>query len=259
VNCNICSYQSIPWGTALILGKYNVSYYRCAKCGFVQTDSPFWLNEAYSSAITKSDIGLVNRNLILAKITQSLILSVFDCNSDFIDFGGGYGLLVRLMRDAGMHFYRHDKYCENLFAKGFDAPDKTDKTYEMLTAFEVLEHLPDPLIEIEKMLKYSSSIFFSTILLPKNNPKPGEWWYYGVEHGQHVSLYSRASLDIIASTFNLKLYSHGNSFHLLTTKSISPLWFSVVCRSRIAPLIRMSLATRLNSKSLIQTDYANVT
>ncbi len=44
--------------TAKVLGKYDVQYYQCVITGFIQTEEPYWLEEAYSSAITKLDIGL---------------------------------------------------------------------------------------------------------------------------------------------------------------------------------------------------------
>lgn len=97
----------------------------------------------------------------------------------------------------------------------------------MLTAFEVFEHLVNPMDEIEKMLKLSNTIFFSTELIPSHHPKPGEWWYFGLEHGQHISFYTLRTLDMIAKKFNLNLYSNGTSLHILTDKSLKiPLEFS---------------------------------
>ncbi len=51
-------------------------------------------------------------------------------------------MFVRLMRDNGFDFYRSDRQCENLFAKGFEASLDVSPSYELLTAFEVFEHLP---------------------------------------------------------------------------------------------------------------------
>ena len=52
-----------------------------------------------------------------------------------LDWGGGDGLLVRLLRDAGLDAYHHDRYADNLYAAGFEG-DPT-KRYSMVTAFEV--------------------------------------------------------------------------------------------------------------------------
>lgn len=53
-----------------ILGKYRASYLQCRQCGFVSaTPSEQWLEEAYSSAITSSDLGLLARNYHFAEQT----------------------------------------------------------------------------------------------------------------------------------------------------------------------------------------------
>jgi hypothetical protein len=112
--CNICSHSTEPFASAKILDRYDIRYYQCTHCGYVQTEPPYWLDEAYSTVINDSDIGLVRRNLKLAQLTQSVITSFFGNSGKFVDYGGGYGLFVRLMRDKGMKFYRYDPLCENL-------------------------------------------------------------------------------------------------------------------------------------------------
>jgi len=37
----------------------------------------------------------------------------------FLDYAAGYGLFVRLMRDAGYNFRWSDLYCQNLFVRGW--------------------------------------------------------------------------------------------------------------------------------------------
>src|ERR1051325_4405659 len=153
--CKICSQSATLFATAQVLEKYNVQYFQCCHCGFIQTESPYWLNEAYSEPITNSDIGLVERNILLSKISKALILAFYNPNARFVDYGGGYGLFVRLMRDSGLDFYRFDKLCTNLFAKGLEATVESQHAYELVTAFEVFEHLVQPLNEFEQMLRFS--------------------------------------------------------------------------------------------------------
>jgi hypothetical protein len=97
-----------------MLGKYEAKYYQCSDCQFIQTEEPFWLEEAYKDAITKLDIGLVYRNENITPIISTIIQLLFSKSKRFIDYGGGYGLFVRMMRDRGFDFYRQDIYCENL-------------------------------------------------------------------------------------------------------------------------------------------------
>jgi len=236
MNCKICQSLSLPFATAKILnGKYKIQYFQCQNCGFIQTEEPYWLADAYSQAIAPSDEGLIFRNLMLAQITNNIISNFFNPEDNFLDFGGGYGLLVRLMRDIRYNFFWQDKYCQNLFAQGFEARGDVasatlrvgealrmqNRSYQLLTAFEVFEHLVNPLEDIKELLKYSQNILFSTELIPANNPKPDQWWYYALNEGQHISLYSLKSLSILAEKFGLNLYTNHSSIHLLTEKKIS--------------------------------------
>ena len=161
--CNICGSDSLPFADAVILDQYNIQYYSCSHCGFIQTEPPYWLDEAYSSAIARSDIGLIGRNIKFTSFCSGLIPMFYNSKPPFLDYGGGNGMFVRMMRDNGFNFYWHDKYSSNQFADGFEAPQ--DKRYSLVTAFEVFEHLPKPLDAIEDMFHYSDTLVFSTRLL----------------------------------------------------------------------------------------------
>jgi hypothetical protein len=174
-----CRAASTPTFAAKILGKYDTVYYRCGSCGFMQTEEPHWLKESYASAINEIDLGPVSRAISGAKLIEGLILSSFDKDASFIDYGAGYGLLVRLMRDRGFDFCWRDLHCENLFAKHFVA--KPVMKFELLTAFEVFEHLDDPLSEIQTV-RTSDNLLFSTLLVPERVQIASDWWYFGPEH-----------------------------------------------------------------------------
>lgn len=243
------------FGLANVLQSHKVSYFRCDNCGFIQTEEPFWLEEAYSSSMTKSDIGLIGRNLEMAELTQRLILTCLDPQAKFIDYGGGYGIFVRIMRDRGFNFYRLDPICENLFAENFDAP--TGESFNLLTAWEVFEHLEKPMEKIEEMLSMSPILLFSTALLPSPPKKLQEWWYYGLEHGQHVAFYSRQTIDFISREFDLRIYYSSKNIHFLGKPEITPL------RIKAALNPRLTLLRKLLSKpqpvSLLEQDFQLIT
>ena len=135
----------------------------------MQTAVPYWLAESYASVINEIDIGPINRAVAGSKIVKGIILSMFHREGKFIDYGAGYGVLVRMMRDLGFDFYWCDKYCDNIFAKHFVADRET--RFELLTAFEIFEHLVDPLSEIKAMLAFSDNLLFSTLLVPNELQK----------------------------------------------------------------------------------------
>ncbi len=220
--CKICGSENSFLFSTKILLRYDVNYYKCPTCEFIQTDEPHWINEAYKQAITSLDIGYVTRNVMYSEIVRYIIKLSFKGGSIFLDNGGGYGIFVRLMRDKGYNFYRSDKYCENLFSKYFDITDIDQHRFEMITAFEVFEHLQNPIEEIKKMLKLSDSILFSTELIPNNNiTSVTDWWYFTPETGQHIALYSKITLKYIANTLELNLYTNDKNLHLLTKKKLS--------------------------------------
>jgi len=246
-HCKICNGAAVPFGEALVLGKHLVRYERCGACGFVQTEEPYWLSEAYQEAVSALDVGAVSRNLRLAPVTQSVIRRLFPAGTRFVDYGGGTGLFVRLMRDAGYDFKWLDKFAKNVFATGFEA---SKDEYELLTAFEVFEHLVRPVEELETMLRYSRNVFFTTVLIPAETPRPGQWWYYGLEHGQHVSLYTLRSLEVLAERFGLRFCSSGE-LHLLTEKVIEPAQFRRSTHRRV-----VQWGQRLRARpSLLEGDY----
>lgn len=253
--CKICGSNTSFLDIGLILGKYSIKYYSCPLCGFIQTESPFWLEEAYSSAIAKSDIGMIGRNIKLSNMCSALIPLFFRNSKSFIDYGGGNGMFVRIMRDKGFDFNWLDKYSENKYAAGFEV--LPEKKYSVLTAFEVFEHLADPIWTIDDMLRYSDTIIFSTRIIPYMNIKPSEWWYYVLDTGQHIALYSMKSLQHIAKTKNLFFSSNGISFHVLSRQRIPRVALKTLSSPLFAAVI--SYFVNIRRESLLDNDYFQMT
>jgi len=209
VPCRICGSNSAQVFSATILKKYRVAYFLCQRCRFLQTEEPYWLEESYQMPINLSDTGILGRALYLAEITAILIHFFYDKSGRFLDFAGGYGLFTRRMRDIGFDFVWDDKYSPNLMAQGFEMKDASGG-FELVTSFESFEHFPDPVNELEKLLELSESVLFTTDLLPDPVPGPTDWYYYGLEHGQHISFFSVESLGYLAKRYRLNLYTIGN-------------------------------------------------
>ena len=185
-------------------------------------DKVCWLEEAYEKPINPSDVGYVHRNVHFAGILARLFGEKKLPVKFFLDYGSGYGMLVRLMRDRGYHFHSLDPYCESLFAPNTVACTKKFGKYQLITAFEVFEHLVDPAAAMDEMLKLGDAVLFTTDLVPDPPPPTTEWDYYGFEHGQHVALWTSKSLEILAASFGMA-YSNlswiSPSWHLIAPPS----------------------------------------
>ena len=70
MKCKICTQTTKQIFTAKILNKYDIKYYHCEYCGFLQTEEPYWLDEAYKDPITLTDTGYLQRNILLSKKLQ---------------------------------------------------------------------------------------------------------------------------------------------------------------------------------------------
>jgi 2-polyprenyl-3-methyl-5-hydroxy-6-metoxy-1,4-benzoquinol methylase len=226
MKCKICYQNSEEIFSKKILLKYDIRYYRCSQCLFIQTEEPFWLDEAYhDGAIGALDVGIMSRTLMLVDLSKSIISKAFKNLSDFrgLDYGGGHGIFVRMMRDLGFDFYRQDLFAENLFARHFDLNDLPINTrFNLLTAFEVFEHLPSPIDEINKMFTYSDVILFSTELQPSNNISEIEnWWYLAPEGGQHISFFNELTFYQIAKKLKVYYYTNKHNLHILSKEVLT--------------------------------------
>ena len=61
MKCKICDGAVRHLFAKKVLHKYDVAYFQCLHCRFIQTEQPYWLGEAYEKAIARLDIGLVWR------------------------------------------------------------------------------------------------------------------------------------------------------------------------------------------------------
>ena len=218
MNCKLCGEVVLKIQSHLILNKYDVSYFQCKRCGLIFTENPYWIDEAYSSAIAAQDTGIIQRNIINARNVSRILHALQDRNGIYLDYGGGPGTFVRLMRDKGYDFLWYDKYSMPIFSKGFEYRGQ-DLT--ATTAFEVFEHLVDVKEEIEKMLDTSDFLLFSTICYDKKiTPPPTDWWYFVYEEGQHVAFYSEQTFRYLAKEYNRSYYKI-MGYHVLASKQVS--------------------------------------
>ncbi|MCC6143380.1 MAG: class I SAM-dependent methyltransferase [Candidatus Hydrogenedentes bacterium] len=218
--CGICQGTMRHIFRARILRRHDVDYHQCGTCDFIRTETPYWLNEAYSEAISRTDTGLVARNISISRALTIVLFTFFDTQGRYLDVAGGTGLLTRLMRDIGFDFYWDDPYCANVHAQGFAATGTGGPPFEAVTAIEALEHSIEPVEFVRAAIGKSATgtLLFTTELFRNRTPAP-DWWYYSFPTGQHISFFSRRTLEALAHTLGLNFVSDG-ALHMYTRQPI---------------------------------------
>jgi hypothetical protein len=252
--CLICRAQAEPAFRGSVLGRHDAEYFRCRRCGYLWAKDPSWLAEAYSDAIVATDTGLAQRNITIARRLTNLLFCCLDPQGMYVDAAGGYGLLVRLMRDSGFDFYWEDKYCQNLMARGYEySSDRGPVT--AVTAIEVLEHTPDPVGFLRALMERftTRTIIFTTVLYSGDTHPPENWWYYSFRTGQHISFFQRRTLEAIASALGVRFFSmHG--LHIFTDTSLRNALIAPIVTSRLAWPLALYARYRLGSKTILDHD-----
>jgi len=220
-SCAVCGTGMEHYADGRVLDKHDVAYLRCPACRLIALPEPHWLDEAYEKAIYTGDTGLLRRCRILTTLTSAVIRSERISKGAFLDWAGGYGTLTRMMRDRGFDFVHTDAYCDNIFAQGFEG-DPVDGRYDLVTAYEVMEHLSDPYAELEKLARTTDRILFTTELQPNDAPQLDDWWYFMPESGQHITFHTAKSLGILAERLGYQLTTNGDQYHLFHRGPVRP-------------------------------------
>ena len=82
------------------------------------------------------------------------------------------------------------RWCRN-------TPARPEGKFDIITCFETLEHLPDPIDGLARMIECVAEpgiIFYSTLVQPADFDNQGmAWWYVGPRNG-HVSIFTKQAL-----------------------------------------------------------------
>jgi hypothetical protein len=252
IKCKICSSIIREFAKAKFFKTYERSLYVCDECEYITTNDPVWLDDAYKNSIATSDTGIVRRNLILQK-TLSIIFTLAygeKGSGIYLDYAGGSGLFVRLMRDTGFDFWWLDKYCSNILASNFTWDTNIKKVYKGVTAIEVIEHTIDPLQFIREILYITNSkiIIFTTTTYRGKPPSPDKWDYYSFYSGQHISFFSNRTLNKIAEKINLKYFGYRDLHIYSEGLSLYQKFIIIAAYSKIQyflfPLIKLFLKSK---------------
>lgn len=230
INCPICNGQTkyidvVDFnkncveirGKFLPLSGIPIYYTQCQDClfafapEFLAWSEMDFLEKIYNDEYIEIDPDYLENR---PRANSQLLSKLFGDKKEFIshlDYGGGSGKLSSTLRSEGW------------LSKSYDPFPKSDVTMEslgkfnLISAFEVFEHVPDVNSLMHNLIALMSEncfIIFSTLTLEGNISKNGRitWWYASPRNG-HISLFTKKSLSIIASKYGLNFGSFNDGLH----------------------------------------------
>lgn len=249
--CPICQSESDVIFGLNIFGSQR-DLLECESCGTCFYYNIDWLDLAYASAIVALDTGAVSRCIYNSYIVNSIIGIGSRRNKIHLDYGGGAGLLTRLLRDVGVNSYWYDKHCQNIYAKGFDS--FKGQVY-IVSMIEVIEHLPNPQQVLSQICgEWNPDYLYITTEFVPERIDPS-WWYLVPETGQHVTFLTKEAMQRLANSKGYMAYFYKG--FILWSKSPLNFWskFGIWFRSNKLIRILIYIITKIKFRDSIQNDF----
>ena len=206
-----------PRGVRLPLSGVPIYYRRCSACGFLFTDAfDHWSVDQFEARIYNDDYQIVDPDYQTGRPSSNAgavvqLWGAIKTTTRVLDYGGGNDTFCSVLRRHGFPL-----------AVTYDpmVPEYAQRTpgkFDLVTCFETLEHLPDPVAGFSALAECAAEpglIFYSTLLQPANLHEYGvAWWYVGPRNG-HISLFTPRALAIGWGRHGYKTISFNSSIHL---------------------------------------------
>jgi hypothetical protein len=205
-------------GAFLPLSGTPVYYFRCDTCGFCHSpEFRRWSLAQFSERIYNDEYARVDPDYLdvrprgnaahLAALLGDQAIGV-----RHLDYGGGNGLLSSVLQDAGWDSQTYDPFVDR------DVALASLGRFDLVTAYEVFEHVPDVEVLIDTLSSLVSEdgvVLFST-LISDGSIAPRQrltWWYASPRNG-HISLFSRDSLARLGARQRFKFGSFTPNLHV---------------------------------------------
>ena len=203
-------------GIRLPLSGVPVYYRRCTNCDFVFTDAfDGWSDQQFKAHIYNDGYAAVDPDYRTVRPGANATMvkqlwGPYKAQTGVLDYGGG-----------------NDAFCALLRADGFPAAvtydpmvpayaQRPEGKFQLVTCFETLEHVPDPIGGIARLLDCVAEpglVHISTYAQPADFGQIGvNWWYVAPRNG-HVSIFSRKALAIAFGRHGYKTVSLSDNLH----------------------------------------------
>lgn len=246
--CPVCSLSKVPVCGVVDFNKscedykigmhtesgIRIPYYLCQRCQFCFAPTiASWKRNEFEERIYNQDYIRFDPDYIETRprANAEFLCRLFGEERRYLehlDYGGGNGLLSSILREKEWRSFSFDPFMNG----GEKILNPSD--FDLVTAFEVFEHAPYPnqlMEELSRLVKKNGIILFSTLL---SDGKVGggdglSWWYLAPRNG-HISLFSSASLTILAEKYGFELASLSEGLHLMWRGS--PRWASQLLENK---------------------------
>jgi len=196
-----------------------IAYNLCDECGFLfSPEMHKWTPDQFSKYVYNDTYIKRDPDYVYIRASEDaeVIIKRFSQHKDTIrhlDYGGGEGVLSKILRDNGFNSTSYDPFVN----KDININDLGK--FDLITSFEVFEHVPDVhnlMATLTSLRKPDGIIYFSTLTSDGNfeKNKKIDWWY-AVPRVGHISLYSNKTLIHLSKKYNMILGSLSNARHVM--------------------------------------------
>jgi len=193
-----------------------VEYFKCRVCDLIFTDFfDDWDWDDFKSLIYNEEYLLVDPDYAgMRSVTNAdlfaRVLEPVKGSVSLLDYGGGGGGFASEMERRGfVGAISYDPYGEGR--------ELSIEAFDIVTAFEVIEHSTDPARTLDEILRKVSPqglVFVGQAIQPDNIDEiRGDWWYIAPRNG-HVAFYSHKTLLDFAESRGVTYRNVGGWFIL---------------------------------------------
>ena len=212
-NCPICQTAA----TCNHDPQTGTDYWFCPECEFVQKDKNHWPDEETEKNRyllhdqSPDDSGYIQ---MFEDFIRATITPFASRVQRILDFGCGHqAVLAEILKKHGFSVDVVDPFF-------YPDTDLQTRTFDCVTATEVIEHLRDPLDTfrfIDTLLNPGGLLAIRTNFLPGSEKNFFDWWY--IRDITHLSFYSVETFNRIAGILGWRLIKHNDSNTAIMEKS----------------------------------------
>jgi hypothetical protein len=194
-----------------------IYYRKCESCGLIFTTGLDELDkEGFSEFVYNDDYVKYDPEYAEIRPRQNAdfldeFLAPVKSSVKALDYGSGNGLTASILASKGWNFHACDPISNPV------EPSQDFSSFNVISAIEVFEHIPHPILGMEDMLRYAAADCLLIICTQATDDQLTsrrlDWWYAGPRNG-HITLHSKASLRLLFNKYGFSYSSKNGSVHL---------------------------------------------